>query len=74
MDRRYHTGARRAVYAIIVVCILSGCSAKSSICPRFPDPPQSVADKLDTMAGQDPDVKAWGNALLRLREKLEECR
>jgi len=64
----------RKAAAIILIVLLAGCSAKSSICPRFPDPPQSVADKLDTMAGQDPDVKAWGNALLRLREKLEECR
>ena len=53
---------------------LTGCVKRiNSTCPEFPIPSEHVRQVMSELGKKDAEVKAWGNDLLRLCQKLGTC-
>lgn len=62
------------IASLMLMGLLAGCCCvKSSVCPEFPTPDPAVAERLDALSAIDASVREWGNDLLRLKEKLDNC-
>lgn len=61
----------KIIGSLLIVAVLSGCSTKMSICPKYPKPSQEVLNSLKMLNNKK--VDEWIEQQYKLNKKLDIC-